>query len=988
MTIPTISTLPTAPARTDPPATFITRADAFLAALVTMQSELNTSIGAMNTDIAGVNADATAAANSAASAIAAANFKGNWSDLTGALDIPAAVAHSGGVWVLLEDLPDVTASEPSGANTDWQNLPVIPNQSGQSGNFLTTDGSVTSWAELSTDPSLATLSKTFIADESATMTLSSAISAGAPVVSATKEIPQTGVSNNKWIVDAEKENYALEDSAYDATLGFLPDISYSYYTNDFEFGAQETAPSTMAFADNGSRLYIAGDVNREIYQYSLTVPFDVSTASYDSISFDFSSQDTAIKGLFFKPDGSKFYIGGDATNTVYQYSMSSAFDISTASYDSVSLSVPTMKDLKLNPDGTKMFLLGSSSTLREYALSTAYDISSGTLTDDFSMSGQDGDAQGIDFNSDGTLMIMAGYATDDVYLYSFATGFDITSASYTGQSLAITTSNAFQKVLFNDDLSSFYLLDDQQDEIDQYAMVIASFSLSSGSFASGDIGKTIKANGGTFLLRNTDGLFIEQESPTSYDAVSSGNWTMSSLAFDGDSIKLSEIDQPYDMLSATYSTLKTIDAVNPEDISWGDSGNKLFVMDSQNDRVAQHTASTAYSLASVNGSAAAVLNVGSQESAPTSFDFNSDGTKCFVLGTSGDRIRQYSLTAPWSINAGSYDSVFYDVSAQASTPECFRFNNDGSKFFVLNGDEMIYEYETIDYSMTAASYSGRSFFLGGVDETCFGFTFNNDGTELFVAGDLTNQVHKWKLSTAFDISTLSYSGEKVQISAYETQIRGLGFSADGKTMVFTGVASDNAIEFNTYFSAKQTGDYSAITKQSIDTEYWIDINSMTAVETKNDGDVYYAISTDSRDTWIIRENSNGQRTIVRNNAGTWEYNSNVSYVNETWTSASENNEFTALSEASSVSANQMDKAQVEALTDANQFVLTSSLDFATVLSSSTGDSPVFENLDMNYDANIINQNAVQGTDYEFDFPASDKVRITAINAGNYKVRVV
>ena len=55
MTIPTISTLPTAPARTDAPATFITRADAFLAALVTMQSELNTSIGAMNTDIAGVN---------------------------------------------------------------------------------------------------------------------------------------------------------------------------------------------------------------------------------------------------------------------------------------------------------------------------------------------------------------------------------------------------------------------------------------------------------------------------------------------------------------------------------------------------------------------------------------------------------------------------------------------------------------------------------------------------------------------------------------------------------------------------------------------------------------------------------------------------------------------------------------------------------------------------------------------------------------------
>jgi len=72
MTIPTLTTLPVAPARTDPPATFVTRADAFLAAIVTFQGEMNTSIGAMNTDIAGVNADAVAAAAAAAAAVPAA----------------------------------------------------------------------------------------------------------------------------------------------------------------------------------------------------------------------------------------------------------------------------------------------------------------------------------------------------------------------------------------------------------------------------------------------------------------------------------------------------------------------------------------------------------------------------------------------------------------------------------------------------------------------------------------------------------------------------------------------------------------------------------------------------------------------------------------------------------------------------------------------------------------------------------------------------
>jgi trimeric autotransporter adhesin len=98
MTIPTLTTLPVAPARTDPPATFVTRADAFLAAIVTFQGEMNTSIGAINTDISTIDASIAAAAASesaaAASETAAASSASSASSSASAASSSATAAAS------------------------------------------------------------------------------------------------------------------------------------------------------------------------------------------------------------------------------------------------------------------------------------------------------------------------------------------------------------------------------------------------------------------------------------------------------------------------------------------------------------------------------------------------------------------------------------------------------------------------------------------------------------------------------------------------------------------------------------------------------------------------------------------------------------------------------------------------------------------------------------------------------------------------------
>ena len=134
----------------------------------------------------------------------------------------------------------------------------------------------------------------------------------------------------------------------------------NYDSVNLDVSGQDTAPTGLAFKPDGTKMYVIGYVSDRVHQYTLSTAWDLDTASYDSVSFSVRSQESFPRDVAFKPDGTKMYVVGSSSDTVYQYTLSTAWDLYTASYDSVDFDVaagPTSATFK--PDGTKMYVIGS-----------------------------------------------------------------------------------------------------------------------------------------------------------------------------------------------------------------------------------------------------------------------------------------------------------------------------------------------------------------------------------------------------------------------------------------------------------------------------------------------------------------------------------------------------------------------------------------------------------------------------------------------------
>jgi len=256
------------------------------------------------------------------------------------------------------------------------------------------------------------------------------------------------------------------------------DVSTASYDSKYkDVSSEDTTPRDVFFKSDGTKMYMVGSANDTVFQYSLSTAWDVSTASYDDKYKDVSGEETSPFGVFFKSDGTKMYMVGSANDTVFQYSLSTAWDVSTASYDTKSKDVSsedgTPFGVSFKPDGTKMYIMGyANDTVYQYSLSTAWDVSTASYDSKYKyVSSEDTYPFGVSFKPDGTKMYIMGYANDTVYQYSLSTAWDVDTASYANKSKDVGDEDASPcDVSFKPDGTKMYIMGNANDTVYQYSL--------------------------------------------------------------------------------------------------------------------------------------------------------------------------------------------------------------------------------------------------------------------------------------------------------------------------------------------------------------------------------------------------------------------------------------------------------------------------------------------------------------------------------------
>lgn len=200
---------------------------------------------------------------------------------------------------------------------------------------------------------------------------------------------------------------------------------------------------------------------------------DISIATYDNRSFSVLAQDGSPGGVALSPSGTKMYMMGRLTDRVYEYNLSVPFNITSAVYTGVNKVVgASVESISVSHDGNYMFVTDKSAGtldtvgIERYPFGTPYDLSTlGSMDQSFGF-GAEIAPTGFNFNSDGTKIVVVGDYLDRVTYYTLSTPYNLTTM--TQVNFFALPSGAYYGIMMSPNGTRMAIVNEATDRIVQY----------------------------------------------------------------------------------------------------------------------------------------------------------------------------------------------------------------------------------------------------------------------------------------------------------------------------------------------------------------------------------------------------------------------------------------------------------------------------------------------------------------------------------------
>lgn len=633
------------------------------------------------------------------------------------------------------------------------------------------------------------------------------------------------------------------------------DISTGVYDNLFYPISQDTTPYDLYFSNDGLQMYVLGLTNFRIYQYQLTTPWEINNTgniTYTSKNILVSTQETAPRSFTFNNNGTVLYVIGSTNDRIYQYPLSVAWDLFYATYDNkFSTSFVTTEanphGITFGNNGNILYLTGTTSDLlSSFALSIPYDLNSGSASPTatttfiyslpFSAQGTSSTRACFRISPDGKKAYMLDYTGDRIFQYTLRTPWDINTMNYDVMSFSILQEPNAYSMYFKPDGTGFYVVGGTNIAIYKYSMSTP-WDIRTAGYT-GDSLLTSQAYKGLSFDESGTRMYMFQQSSPSY-----------LIEF--------ALTTPWEIRTATTVRSTTTPDSTPRDFYISGNGKNIFILgnatSATDDSIWQYSLPTAYAIASPSLIATKVLTgfndpqslffssdltkmyimsstgilhqyiikdaawrTSSLVDTNTTFTMNSqdtdmrgifitnDGTKMFAVGTTNDIVYRYTLTTPWDISTAyvspsDISSIKYIGNIIGNAAAIF-LSPDGLKLMILNSaDDTIYKFVmSTPWDLSTATYTAGDLYLITQDTGPFDMHFSQDGLKLYVLGTSNQTIYQYKLTVPWDIkSSMTYTGNSKSV-AYAANPQKFTISPDGKNLI-TYHASNNSIYFS-YFT--------------------------------------------------------------------------------------------------------------------------------------------------------------------------------------------